>query len=444
MALRGARHVQRAARRGSAARRGRCGWTRSSSRPDAAPPCRRRARRPPRCPRAWATPRGTPPPARSARACAGCSSRLKLRAASGPAVVTTFQPARPPLTWSSEANRRARLYGSLYVVDAVAISPIRSVAAGERGQQHGRLQRAGRPPADVPDQHRASRRRRSSRACRARRSRGQLLVVRDVERARTGRSPAAATTLRGGRRAHQERVQVQQLGLSSVMSVDSRSPGRREAASSGTRRSANPGSAESRRASSAIELLGDDPPGVEHDHPVGQHDRLVDVVRDQQYGGLMARRTASAAARASSAGSARPARRTARRRAATPAPAPATAPARPAAARRRTARSARPARGRRARPRRALAGPRSRGPGPRSPRTTLSSTRCPRQQPGVLEDHRHLLRHGDLARCPPRRGRARPAPAAACSCRSRCARAARRTRPARCPGPGRPGRRRSS
>ena len=40
-----------------------------------------------------------------------------------------FQPARPLLRWSSEANSRARLYGSLYVVEAVAISPIRSVAA---------------------------------------------------------------------------------------------------------------------------------------------------------------------------------------------------------------------------------------------------------------------------------------------------------------------------
>jgi hypothetical protein len=52
-----------------------------------------------------------------------------LRAAARPAVVTMFQPARPPLTWSREAKRRARLYGSLYVVDAVAISPIRLVAA---------------------------------------------------------------------------------------------------------------------------------------------------------------------------------------------------------------------------------------------------------------------------------------------------------------------------
>ncbi|CPU66375.1 Uncharacterised protein [Mycobacteroides abscessus] len=48
--------------------------------------------------------------ARSYRtACAGWSSRPKLRAISGPAVVTTFHPARPPETWSIDAKRRARL-----------------------------------------------------------------------------------------------------------------------------------------------------------------------------------------------------------------------------------------------------------------------------------------------------------------------------------------------
>ena len=40
-----------------------------------------------------------------------------------------FQPARPPLMWSSEPNWRARLNGSVYVVEAVAISPIRLVTA---------------------------------------------------------------------------------------------------------------------------------------------------------------------------------------------------------------------------------------------------------------------------------------------------------------------------
>ena len=46
-----------------------------------------------------------------------------------------FQPARPPLRWSSEANSRARLYGSVYVVEAVAIRPIRSVAAASADSQ---------------------------------------------------------------------------------------------------------------------------------------------------------------------------------------------------------------------------------------------------------------------------------------------------------------------
>ena len=41
--------------------------------------------------------------------------------------VTTFQPARPPLRRSSEANFRATWNGSLKLVLAVATSPIRSV-----------------------------------------------------------------------------------------------------------------------------------------------------------------------------------------------------------------------------------------------------------------------------------------------------------------------------
>ena len=48
-----------------------------------------------------------------ALACSTCSSRPKFIAASGLEVVTTFQPARPPLMWSSEANFRATWYGSL-------------------------------------------------------------------------------------------------------------------------------------------------------------------------------------------------------------------------------------------------------------------------------------------------------------------------------------------
>ncbi len=68
--------------------------------------------------------------ARSYRAaCEGWDSWPKFAAASAAAVVTTFQPARPPLMVSSVANRRARLYGSSYVVDAVATRPTRSVTA---------------------------------------------------------------------------------------------------------------------------------------------------------------------------------------------------------------------------------------------------------------------------------------------------------------------------
>ena len=44
-----------------------------------------------------------------------------------------FQPTRPSLRWSSEANCRARLYGSLYVVEEVPMTPIRSVAAADAG-----------------------------------------------------------------------------------------------------------------------------------------------------------------------------------------------------------------------------------------------------------------------------------------------------------------------
>jgi hypothetical protein len=38
-----------------------------------------------------------------------------------------FQPARPPLRWSSVAKRRARSHGLLYVVDPVPIRPMRLV-----------------------------------------------------------------------------------------------------------------------------------------------------------------------------------------------------------------------------------------------------------------------------------------------------------------------------
>src|SRR3954468_4764875 len=57
------------------------------------------------------------------------SSRLKFFAAEWFAVVTMFQPARPLEIQSSDANLRAMLYGSLYVVEAVATRPILSVTA---------------------------------------------------------------------------------------------------------------------------------------------------------------------------------------------------------------------------------------------------------------------------------------------------------------------------
>ena len=57
----------------------------------------------------------------------------KFSAASGLAVVTRFHPARPLLRWSSEANLRAMMYGCSNVVDAVAISPSRSVTTASAG-----------------------------------------------------------------------------------------------------------------------------------------------------------------------------------------------------------------------------------------------------------------------------------------------------------------------
>lgn len=42
--------------------------------------------------------------------------------------VTMFQPARPRLMWSSEQNCRARLKGSVWLVEAVPMRPMRLVA----------------------------------------------------------------------------------------------------------------------------------------------------------------------------------------------------------------------------------------------------------------------------------------------------------------------------
>jgi hypothetical protein len=72
-----------------------------------------------------------------------------LRAASSVAVVTMFHPARPLLTWSREANRRARLYGELYEVDAVAMSPMRSVTPANTVSSVRGSRNAERSTADV-------------------------------------------------------------------------------------------------------------------------------------------------------------------------------------------------------------------------------------------------------------------------------------------------------
>jgi hypothetical protein len=52
-----------------------------------------------------------------------------LAAVPSSGVVTTFQPARPPLSRSSEASWRATVNGSLYEVEMVPARPMRSVAA---------------------------------------------------------------------------------------------------------------------------------------------------------------------------------------------------------------------------------------------------------------------------------------------------------------------------
>ena len=57
----------------------------------------------------------------------------KFSEAFGLEVVTTFHAARPPLMWSSEANRRATWKGSSYVVEPVAIRPRCSVTAASAG-----------------------------------------------------------------------------------------------------------------------------------------------------------------------------------------------------------------------------------------------------------------------------------------------------------------------
>ena len=100
-----------------------------------------------------------------------------------------------------------------------------------------------------------------------------------------------------------------------------------------------------------------DAPGP-HDHdPVGERERLVLVVGDEERGDRRARRTARAARRRAARAAPGPAIRAARRASAAVGRARGRARARPVAARRRTARAPAGARTRRARPGRARRGP---------------------------------------------------------------------------------------
>ena len=60
-------------------------------------------------------------------------SSPKFRASSSDHDATTFQPERPLLIRSNVANLRARLYGSLYVVDAVVTRPTWLVTMASAG-----------------------------------------------------------------------------------------------------------------------------------------------------------------------------------------------------------------------------------------------------------------------------------------------------------------------
>ncbi len=74
-------------------------------------PGRARGRRPPRCPTARWSPRGTRRPGRSARRGRGAPSTPKFWASLSFTEVTTFQAARPPERWSSVAKVRATWNG---------------------------------------------------------------------------------------------------------------------------------------------------------------------------------------------------------------------------------------------------------------------------------------------------------------------------------------------
>jgi len=118
--------------------------------------------------------------------------------------VTIFQPARPLLTWSSAENRRAKLYGELYDVDAVAMRPTCSVTSAKAvSKVNGSI--TPRTLRDVAEHHRPvgeeERIERPAFGNLGNRWKCSTLVV------ATGHSPVVARTLHGGL-SHQERVQM--------------------------------------------------------------------------------------------------------------------------------------------------------------------------------------------------------------------------------------------
>ena len=189
-----------------------------------------------------------------------------------------------------------------------------------------------------------------------------------------------------------------------------------------------------RRRASSIVSVWIDPAVVEHQHPVGERDGLVDVVGHQQHAESVFAPQVEQQARASSAGSARPARRTVRRAAAVPVRRPARGPAKPVAPDHRTAssghasaRSARPTSAS-ARSARACASA-SAEPGCGSGRSRRSCARRATGTAGAPGTPAPARRRPRARRCG--RSTGRRTPAARSICRSRCARSARRSRRAR-------------
>ena len=171
---------------------------------------------------------------------------------------------------------------------------------------------------------------------------------------------------------------------------------------------------------------GDDAVG-EHEHPVGEQDRLVDVVGHEQD------RRAVPLAQARWSRRVHPDAGEGVERAERLVEQQQVGLAHQGPGQRRplglaTGQRLRPvvARGRRGRPRRARP-----GRGPRlaavQPERDVVEHPRPRQQPRILEDDRAARRDADVAAGARRRGRR--GSAAACSCPSRCGRAGRRTRP---------------